>query len=217
MGETRRRAFGDGTDDSGACGRGVGGAGGGLPRGRPADSARASSLQRCTAIYADLTVHEPPPPEDLDSGLAFSMEGYDGLPAPEMVTHYWQPGWNSHQAINKFQMEFGPGLAKYQSGVRLLGGPRDEGRWAKSEGRGVRDPYGQAARTGEAKDKGWLWIVEAAQVFGSEPLSVMSGGTSQCVSEPYVTVGESVPRKSSAHGMERWSTSPSGGRATTRR
>ena len=37
-----------------------------------------------TAMHADISVHEPKPPEDIDAPLAFSMEGHDGPPPPAL-------------------------------------------------------------------------------------------------------------------------------------
>ena len=60
-----------------------------------------------TAMLANITVHEPKPPDDPDLPLAFSMEGNPGQPPPALITLFWSPGWNSIQAVNKFQSEIG--------------------------------------------------------------------------------------------------------------
>ena len=60
-----------------------------------------------TAMRADQEIHEPPPPQDRDSPLSFSMEGYQGAPPPKLASHFWAPGWNSIQALNRFQEEVG--------------------------------------------------------------------------------------------------------------
>jgi NADH-quinone oxidoreductase subunit G len=75
-----------------------------------------------TAMYAHLTVHEPTPPDDLDSPLAFSMEGYRGPKPAPIVPQFWAPGWNSNQALNKFQSEVGGPLREETPGVRLIEG-----------------------------------------------------------------------------------------------
>jgi NADH-quinone oxidoreductase subunit G len=48
-----------------------------------------------TAMSAHRSVHEPRPPQDPDSPLAFSMEGYQGerLPAA-LIPYAWAPAWN---------------------------------------------------------------------------------------------------------------------------
>jgi NADH-quinone oxidoreductase subunit G len=69
-----------------------------------------------TAMFADISVHEPQTPEDIDSPLSFSMEGYEGVPPAPLVTHYWAPGWNSVQALAKFN-----GSAKTEeNGMKLI-------------------------------------------------------------------------------------------------
>ena len=75
-----------------------------------------------TAMHAGRDVHEPRPPQDADSPLAFSMEGATGLtpePAP-LIPMFWYPSWNSPQAVNKFQDEIGGPLKGGDPGVHLF-------------------------------------------------------------------------------------------------
>ncbi|HEX2976300.1 MAG TPA: NADH-quinone oxidoreductase subunit NuoG [Bacteroidales bacterium] len=73
-----------------------------------------------TAMNANITVHEPKPPEDYDSPLNFSMEGYKGITSSDLTPEYQAPGWNSPQAINKYLKE--PGGEPYDSneGYRIF-------------------------------------------------------------------------------------------------
>ncbi|HEX9385337.1 MAG TPA: NADH-quinone oxidoreductase subunit NuoG, partial [Anaerolineales bacterium] len=73
-----------------------------------------------TAMQANVSVHEPKPPDDPDAPLAFSMEGYKGQPPPSLTPRYWSPGWNSEQALNKFQAEVGGPLIGGSPGRRLI-------------------------------------------------------------------------------------------------
>jgi NADH-quinone oxidoreductase subunit G len=73
-----------------------------------------------TAMQAQISVHEPKPPEDLNSPLAFSMEGSPLQPPAALLTHYWSPGWNSVQALNRFQEEVGGPLRNGEGGKRLM-------------------------------------------------------------------------------------------------
>jgi NADH-quinone oxidoreductase subunit G len=87
-----------------------------------------------TAMLASVTVHEPKPPEDPDSALSFSMEGFEGQPPPALTAHLWAPGWNSIQALNKFQAEVGGPLRGGDPGRRLLEGEQPTGRPEPSPG-----------------------------------------------------------------------------------
>lgn len=81
-----------------------------------------------TAMRAPISVHEPRVPQDQDSALAFSMEGYSGTSEPSpLIPFAWAPGWNSPQAWNKFQDEVGGHLRAGDPGVRLLEGGQDLG------------------------------------------------------------------------------------------
>jgi NADH-quinone oxidoreductase subunit G len=73
-----------------------------------------------TAMLANISVHEPKPAEDSDTPLSFSMEGYEGQPPAPLIPRYWSPGWNSVQALNKFQQEVGGLLKDGDPGKRLI-------------------------------------------------------------------------------------------------
>jgi NADH-quinone oxidoreductase subunit G len=64
-----------------------------------------------TAMRANISVHEPRQPQDADTALNFSMEGYNGIGSADrpaaLLPYAWAPGWNSPSAWNKFQAEIG--------------------------------------------------------------------------------------------------------------
>jgi NADH-quinone oxidoreductase subunit G len=66
-----------------------------IPRQTPRYSGR-------TAMNAKINVSEQKPEQDSDSALAFSMEGYSGIPPAALIPNYRAPGWNSAQAIYKY-------------------------------------------------------------------------------------------------------------------
>ena len=120
-----------------------------------------------TAILADISVHEPKPPEDNDSPLAFSMEGYDGRPAAELIPRIWAPGWNSVQALNKFQSEIGGPLQGGDPGRRLIEPPPD-----------AKAAYFREIPSKRLADEEWT-LVAVHHVFGSEELSMAAPGVAQ--------------------------------------
>jgi NADH-quinone oxidoreductase subunit G len=74
-----------------------------------------------TAMRANLSVHEPRASQDIDSALAYSMEGISGPNNPSQLIPFANaPGWNSPQAWNKFQDEVGGSLRAGDPGVRLI-------------------------------------------------------------------------------------------------
>jgi len=130
-----------------------------------------------TAMHAHYTVHEPKPPEDVDSPLSFSMEGYQGEVAPAVAPSYWAPGWNSPQAVTKFQQEVGGELRGGDPGVRLIE-PKAGGKWV----------YYLAAESKASKKKGTLTGTPMAHIFGTDELSVLSAGVAQLVPGAYVAL-----------------------------
>lgn len=128
-----------------------------------------------TAMTAHVSVHEPPPPPDPDSPLRFSMEGYPNPPPPALIPRFWAPGWNSIQALNKFQQEVGGPLRGAASGKRLIEPAASAPQRAPAEAPGAFRP-----RAGE-----WL-LVPVAHVFGSEELSAQAPGVASLAPAPYI-------------------------------
>jgi NADH-quinone oxidoreductase subunit G len=138
-----------------------------------------------TATGAHRDLHEPKPPHDPDSILTFSMEGYPAPPSPAVLNHYWAPGWNSVQALNRFQEEVGGPLRGGEPGARLIEattGPAPEYNAA------VPGPF--RAGAGEAL------VVPAHHLFGSEELSAMAPAVAQLVPAVYVglSAGDAAAR-----------------------
>jgi NADH-quinone oxidoreductase subunit G len=128
-----------------------------------------------TAMLADITVHEPKPPDDPDSPLSFSMEGYEGRPPSSLISRFWSPGWNSVQAVNKFQDE--------------VGGPLRGG----DPGRRVIEPAGGAAYFEDVPAafqprKDTLLVIPLYHIFGSEEMSLRSPGIAELAPKPYLAL-----------------------------
>jgi len=139
-----------------------------------------------TAMLANRTVNEPKPPQDNDSPLAFSMEGYPGTPPPSLIPFFWAPGWNSVQSVNKYQEEPGGALQHGDPGIRLLeqkvGNPPD-----------MTNPFVPFKDIPEpfiARQDKWL-LLPQYHLFGSEELSVYSAGIRKLSPHPYIALSES--------------------------
>lgn len=131
-----------------------------------------------TAMIAHLTVHEPKPPDDPDSALAFSMEGYRGGPVPSpLIPQFWAPGWNSNQALNKFQDEVGGSLREEMPGLRLI---------EPVQGRSL--PFFRSIpQAFQPRPNEWL-LLPLYHIFGSEELSVLSPAVAERIPEPYLAL-----------------------------
>jgi NADH-quinone oxidoreductase subunit G len=130
-----------------------------------------------TAMHADIDVNEPKPPADDDAPLAFTMEGYDGPPPAGLISRIWAPGWNSVQALNKFQGDIGGPLRGGDPGRRLIEpAASDDGRYF-----GMRK---QAVIAGEDE----YLLVPIHHIFGSEELSMASPGIVRRAPRPYLAV-----------------------------
>jgi len=128
-----------------------------------------------TSMHADVNVHEPKPPEDTDSALSFSMEGYSGQPPGAMIPRYWSPGWNSVQALNKFQSEVGGPLRGGDPGLRLI-----------EPAKGGQVSYFQAGPGAfQRRNDEWL-IVPIYHIFGSEELSSIAPAIAERAPKPYL-------------------------------
>ena len=130
-----------------------------------------------TAMVANITVHEPKPPDDPDSPLAFSMEGYQGVPPSSLITRLWAPGWNSVQALNKFQSEVGGPLRGGDPGNRLIEPAQtDKGSY-----------FHEMPSPPKLGTEEWL-VVPIHHIFGSEELSIFSAPIAELSPEPYLAL-----------------------------
>jgi NADH-quinone oxidoreductase subunit G len=130
-----------------------------------------------TAMHANITVHEQKPPPDPDSPFAFSMEGYQGEVPGALAPRFWAPGWNSVQALNKFQEEVGGPLRGGDLGARLVEPARTEG--VKYFQRRV-PPFA-------VKDDG-LVVIAIHHIFGSEELSMVTPAVAELAPHPYLAL-----------------------------
>ena len=130
-----------------------------------------------TAIHAGENVNEPPPLSDPDTPLSFSMEGFSGLPPAPLIPRYWSGGWNSVQALNKFQQEVGGPLRGGDPGLRLIEPPAVPP---------ARPPGFEAAPPAFKRRPGKWLVIPVHHIFGSEELSVHSPGIRELSPSPYV-------------------------------
>jgi NADH-quinone oxidoreductase subunit G len=144
-----------------------------------------------TAMHAQSSVHEPKPPDDPDSPLSFSMEGYEGLPPSSLIPRFWSPGWNSVQAVSKYQKEVGGPLLGGDPGLRLIEPEQVE-----------RVPYFPGIPEAfKPRDREFL-IVPLYHIFGSEELSVWARGVAELMPEPYLALNPEDAAKLSIHDDE---------------
>jgi NADH-quinone oxidoreductase subunit G len=130
-----------------------------------------------TAMLANISVHEPEPPEDTDTPFSFSMEGYLGHPPPALIPRFWAPGWNSVQAVNKFQDEVGGSLSGGDPGVRLIEPAADAGIAY----------FTNIPRAFKRRADEWL-IVPLRHIFGTEPLSALAPPIAELAAKPYLAL-----------------------------
>jgi NADH-quinone oxidoreductase subunit G len=114
-----------------------------------------------TAMHANIKVSESGQPHDLETPFAFSMEGEIAQVQPAILPVIWAPGWNSNQAINKFQEAAGGHLRDGDPGIRLI------------EASGTLPWFNDI--TPAFKPEQGLWrIMPLPHIFGSEELSLKS-------------------------------------------
>ncbi len=128
-----------------------------------------------TAMKAHENVHEPRLPDDPDSPFGFSMEGYRGPTPSSLISLFWSPGWNSTQAINRFQIEVGGPLHGGDPGRRLIEPQPDR---KASYFTDIPDGF-------KIKKSQWL-VLPNYHIFGSEPKSMHTKGVAERAPRPYI-------------------------------
>ena len=113
-----------------------------------------------TAIHANISVSENGIPKDMDSPLAFTMEGLPENPPSSLVPFYWSPGWNSVQALYKYQDEPGGSMKGGDPGVKVI----------NKQGNSNFQTFTTSIQAKDKNDGGML-IVPVYRIFGSEELS----------------------------------------------
>jgi NADH-quinone oxidoreductase subunit G len=139
----------------------------------PRMSHRASGR---TSMHANVDIHEPTPHDDPDSALAYSMEGYEGEPPAPLIPRYWAPGWNSVQALSKFQAEVGGPLHGGDPGMRLIEPDTSLGR---EYFKGIPESFAPASS---------FLTIPLYHIFGSEELSVLSPAVAWRTPKPFVAL-----------------------------
>ncbi|MBL7872533.1 MAG: NADH-quinone oxidoreductase subunit NuoG [Cyclobacteriaceae bacterium] len=131
-----------------------------------------------TSMLANVAVSEPKPPEDLDSGMSYTMEGTRALPPSSMIPFFWSPGWNSVQSVNKYQEEVGAALRGGDPGIRLF------------EASGKQSSYFTNVPEKFKPVENKLWGVPIHHIFGSEELSAKGAAVSNRVPLPYLLLSK---------------------------
>jgi NADH-quinone oxidoreductase subunit G len=130
-----------------------------------------------TSINADVSVHEPQAPPDPYSPLAFSMEGYDGIPPAPLIPRFLAPGWNSPQAVGKYQSRVGGPLAGGDPGRRIL-----------AHAHGGPITYHGTVPDAFRPREGYFLLVPLHHLFGTEELSSLSSEISEVAPGPYIAL-----------------------------
>ena len=134
-----------------------------------------------TSILASIDVSEPKPPQDPDSPLSFTMEGASEQPPSALIPFFWTPGWNSIQAVNKFQTEIAGELEGGDPGVRLLE--------PASGSAGVGNYFASIPAAFQQSSDEWL-IAPLHHVYGSEELSNCASAVAELAPKAYLALNE---------------------------
>ncbi|HEX5554347.1 MAG TPA: NADH-quinone oxidoreductase subunit NuoG [Chitinophagaceae bacterium] len=132
-----------------------------------------------TAMHANENVSEPKPPSDPDSALSFTMEGYLGKPPSSIIPFFWSPGWNSVQAINKYQIEVGGALHGGNPGKRLFESSPDR-----------QLVYFKDTPQPFSPQQGRWCVLPLYHIYGSDELSAQSTAVKQRIPAPYIALND---------------------------
>ncbi|HKY33077.1 MAG TPA: molybdopterin-dependent oxidoreductase, partial [Candidatus Polarisedimenticolia bacterium] len=150
----------------------------------PREPHRASGR---TALLAHIAVREKKPPDDPDGPFSFSMEGAGrGVPGP-LLPRFWHPGWNSAQAVHRFQQEVLGPLRGGEPGLRLI----------EPDGPARPEDHGPPPPPFRRRNGAWR-VAPLHHVFGSEELSRLAPGIAQLAPLPYLALG---PEEASSRGL----------------
>ncbi|CAN5136499.1 NADH-quinone oxidoreductase subunit NuoG [soil metagenome] len=131
-----------------------------------------------TAMHANLDVSEPKPLFDNDSPLTYTMEGFNGIPPSSLTPFFWSPGWNSVQAVTKYQNEPGGSMKDGDPGIKLF-----TKKWASPEYyKSIPEPFAP-------RQQKWI-VLPQYDVLGSGELSIYTNAINELSPKPYVFLSE---------------------------
>ncbi len=156
-----------------------------------------------TAMRANISVHEPRQPQDIDTMFTFSMEGNNQPTAHRsQVPFAWAPGWNSPQAWNKFQDEVGGKLRFGDPGVRLF-----------ETSENSLDYFTSVPARFQPQDGKWR-IAPYYHLFGSDELSQRAPVFQSRMPQPYIKLNPADAAKLGVNAGTRVSFSYDGNMVT---
>lgn len=136
-----------------------------------------------TSMKANVQLHEQKPPQDSDSALNFSMEGYQGQPPSPLIPRFWAPNWNSEQAINKFQAEIGGPLFQENTGQIVI---------EKREDKHL--DYFPPPKLAIKKRENEVYFLTVHHIFGSEELSARSEPIKKIMPRNFVLINGTLAK-----------------------
>jgi NADH-quinone oxidoreductase subunit G len=114
--------------------------------------------------------------------MVFSMEGDQNPPPAPLIPRFWWPGWNSNEAINKFQIEVGGSLHGGNPGKRLI----------EPGGSPIQLPsHGEPHAPGPEE----VWLIPRPYIYGSEELSRLAAGVRELIPEPKAAMHPELANK----------------------
>lgn len=142
-----------------------------------------------TSMHANVNVSEPQAPKDPESPLSFTMEGFEGKPPSAIIPFVWSPGWNSAQAINKFQAEINGPLRDGDPGIRLFDGSELPGsiQMEQTDNNTTHEYFMNPPSAFMPRDNEWV-VLPLYHIFGSEELSAQGAAIASRMPKPYVAM-----------------------------
>lgn len=141
-----------------------------------------------TSVHANINVSESQAPIDPDSPLSFTMEGFEGKAPSAIIPFVWSPGWNSAQAINKFQAEIAGPLRDGDPGIRLFDASEGlEGFQVDEVDGAIPDYFSNLPSAFIPNEDQWL-ALPLYHIFGSEELSAQGTAIASRIPKPYVAM-----------------------------
>jgi NADH-quinone oxidoreductase subunit G len=125
-------------------------------------------------MRAHINVHEPKQEQDEDGLMTYSMEGVPPTTDATIFNSPWAPGWNSNQALFKFQKHTGAELSQAGHGELLFDGSAGAKAW-------------YAATVSKATLQGFA-MFPLYHLFGSEELTAKSDAIQARATAAYVAL-----------------------------
>lgn len=137
-----------------------------------------------TAVNARQKVAEQLPIQDPDAPMSFTMEGIQSTEDTSLQANIWSPGWNSNQAIHKFQNSINASRNEISTGKFLQRSVSNLSDWSFDKDNNINLEHEREDKLNEPVKK--FYLHPLYRMFGSGELSAKASAIESIITMSFI-------------------------------